>query len=96
MNRKESIRLNLEQKKQIIQYAMYNPKVSHKVIAATKFADKYGLSHISKQTMSRIMNEDYSKKLLKSVSCDSPSSKYVRESKYPVIQHLYYNRVMLE
>jgi len=55
MNEK-SLRLTVEQKIDMINYHLSNPKTTQVQIAA-KFAKEYGLSHISKQTMSRIFDK---------------------------------------
>ena len=49
----KNIRLTVNQKIEMINYHISNSKVTQVQIAA-KFAQKFGLTHISKQTMSRI------------------------------------------
>ncbi len=77
-NNNEKTRLNVNQKIEIVNYALSNPKVTHKMVAA-KFAKEYGMKQISKQTMSRIMDKDMVNKLLKLTITDDSSIKNIRE-----------------
>ncbi|RNA32471.1 hypothetical protein BpHYR1_004481 [Brachionus plicatilis] len=80
----EKKRLNISQKIEIVQYAQANPKETHVFIAA-KFAKKFGFKHITKQTMSRLFNPQYIKKLLHSDDADS-TFKNLKECHHPELE----------
>ena len=81
----KNIRLTVNQKIEMINYHISNSKVTQVQIAA-KFAQNFGLTHISKQTMSRIFEPNMIKKLLLvDVSNDSPS-KNLPECKYSELE----------
>ncbi|RNA05648.1 tRNA-dihydrouridine(16 17) synthase [NAD(P)(+)]-like isoform X1, partial [Brachionus plicatilis] len=61
-----------------------NPKETHVFIAA-KFAKKFGFKHITNQTMSRLFNPQYIKKLLHSEDADS-SFKNLKECQHPELE----------
>jgi len=84
-NNNEKTRLNVNQKIEIVNYALSNPKVTHKMVAA-KFAKEYGMKQISKQTMSRIMDKDMVNKLLKLTITDDSSIKNIREVLHPQLE----------
>ena len=72
-------RLSVNQKLEIVNYALSNPKMSQIQIAA-KFAKEYGLSHTSKQTMSRVLDKEMVKKLQKIQISDESSLKILEKS----------------